>query len=145
MIEPKELRIGNWVNYEGKPVRAICVGTSLSTFEHKGDEKSFHVLSLKKNLYSPDSGEYSPIELTSAILQKAGFAKYTLAGYGNHYEYSKTIGVEVIRITALFGCDFSICLHRAARRITSLHDLQNKIFAVTGKELEIEFFEQQQQ
>lgn len=140
MIDPKELRIGNWVNYEGKPVRAICVGTSLSTFERKN---SFCALSPRDGLIdSPDSDKFATIELTGAILQKAGFAKYTLAGYGNHYEYSKTIGGEVIRITALLDCDFSICLHSAARRITSLHDLQNKIFAVTGQELKIEFNEE---
>lgn len=139
MIETKELRIGNWVNYEGKPVRAICVGTSLSTFER---ENSFRVLSSRNGLIdSPDSDKFTPVELTGAILQQMGFAKYALAGYAEHFEYSKYIGGEVIRITALLDCDFSILLHRAARRITSLHDFQNKIFAVTGQELVIEFKE----
>lgn len=122
MINPRELRIGNWVNYEGKPVKAIGNGIIDSTY----------------------SSKFSPIELTGAVLQKVGFAKYSLSGYTEHFEYSKHIGGEVIRITALHDCDFSILLHHTARRITSLHDLQNKIFAVTGQELEVEFKEEEQ-
>lgn len=142
MIDPKELRIGNWVNYEGKPVRAICVGTSLRNFDCRANENPFCMMSSENQVIdSADPNMFSPMELTGAILQKVGFAKYSLNGYTEHFEYSKFIGGEVIRITALHDCHFSITLHHTARHIASLHDLQNKIFAVTGEELEVEFKE----
>lgn len=145
MINPRELRIGNWVNYEGKPVKAICIGVNISAFERKGDDSTFCVMRSGNGIIdSTDSDKFSPIELTGKILQKVGFAKYSLSGYTEHFEYSKYIGGEVFRITALHDCEFSISIHHTARRITSLHALQNIILMATGQELEVEFKEEEQ-
>lgn len=137
MINPKELRIGNWITLDecSHKVQVTNIGIRLSLMEL--DQLWYTSKAIKGSHH--DFSAFSPIELTGELLCKLKFAKYNMSGYQEHFTYSKTIGGEVIHITALHDADFSILLHGAARKIKSLHDLQNKIFAITGEELEITF------
>lgn len=139
MINPKELRIGNWINLDEYSLNVKVTSIGLGFHIEELDQLWFTSERLQGGRHN--FSDFSPIKLTGELLSKLNFAKYNLSGYQEHFTYSKTIGGEVIHITALHDADFSILLHGTARKIKSLHDLQNKIFAITGEELEISFSE----
>jgi hypothetical protein len=129
MIDPKELRIGNWVELKrhgiGR-VRHITEGGTIAITDHS----AFH------------SSDYYPIPLTPEILEKCGFYFYS----GSIVSGSLRIDPSTMSIN--FVCDkdnipqFSIedYLSRDGdglimNHIKSLHQLQNLYFALTGEEL----------
>jgi hypothetical protein len=76
----------------------------------------------------------NPIEITEEILLKAGF-KYNLKGWG----LDGTLSLENIKIVNQEN-GFAILVNEVCIAIVSfVHHLQNIIYDLTGKELEIEF------
>lgn len=118
MINPKELRLGNWALYsdnnEEKEPKPVIIGVAdLILIQNKVKDC-----------------EYAPIVLTPDILEKAGFTD-------NEYYWEKD-GIElgwssrVVATKERFGISVNGYSH-----IKHLHQLQNFIHALTGEELEI--------
>ena len=113
MINGFELRLGNIVLFNGKPVSVAAINSE------DGNEIE----------------EYSPIELTEEILLKCGFRKGSI-----DYELETTnIGGEEVTISIFFPSK-AVSLYYydvldMPVNIEHLHTMQNFVFATTGKEL----------
>jgi hypothetical protein len=117
MIEAKDLRIGNWINWitpDPKP-----------TYEQVNqiDEDSI-------NECFPE--EYEGIPLTQEVLQKCRFTKDTFSWFGGWL--SPMVNDESIRVLEKDG-DWQWNNNGRPIQITSLHQLQNLYFVLTGTEL----------
>lgn len=128
MIKANELRIGNWVNYNinGEQLHSGKITGIYNT----QDEPSRGVIDYH---YPLVFGQ--PIPLTPEILEKAGFesVRWSMGSYNWVHRESKicfkrlkTQG-DVVRFMA----------HNRITHVTSLHQLQNLYFALTGEELNI--------
>lgn len=142
-MKANELRIGSivMVDTEYHPrLKGVALRVTGSYEDAFKGENEYAVMLQdvkNRNTYAPLIRFIKPIELTENILLNCGFRKSRLAGYDSHFTYSIFMGAEVINITAIYNADFSIMLHSVARKIKYLHELQNKLFAITNKELEI--------
>jgi len=116
MIDPKELRIGNWIWSE------------VSEMELKVEANYFEMLEFdlkQKNSF------YSPIPLTPEWLERLGF------------EYDERMIWWVNKKAGLFNAirttdnkDFIVAgSYGHSKPIRSVHELQNLFFALTGEEL----------
>jgi hypothetical protein len=133
-----ELRIGNWVTAGVVPIRIESIHQQTMP-DGKSGEKGWHVyvsgFIQLDNHYCFNSYNIQPIPLTTDILEKAGFVKtgrYAI-GAGGYITY-KNGTVELMQPKK--GNPFSIPFHPA--QITSLHQLQNLYFSLTGTELNIQ-------
>lgn len=147
MLEPKELRIGNWVliNGEVKQVESIgddwvnishCQGDL--DFEYRVGERYF------KNNY-PYGHQYfsktlKPIPITEDILIKAGFKERITNSIKTFYhpdfasfELHKRTEFSTFRAVRVQN-EIALVL---SERIWYLHEIQNITKALTGKELDI--------
>jgi len=98
-MKATDLRIGNWVLYEGKPVsvpRIDCQNTD---------------------------GVYRPIPLTPEIIQKFKLEMNPFKSYDCVF--------EVLEKGLIFGTDTNFI------KIEFVHQLQNFIHAITGKDIEV--------
>lgn len=113
MIQPNELRIGNWLQTERR---------YFFKMEHIPDTKL---------------GDYSriyPIPLTPEILEKAGWVKNERFWWKNW----GTNGCEIVKFDNYYNSfvyQLGVGLYK---QITNLHQLQNLFYALTGEELQIE-------
>lgn len=123
MIQPQELRIGNWVNVSGNTIDTYQTSKPkqvsiefLNAIKIENDERPDGILTW-----------FSPIPLTPEILEKCGFVKYEPMMYrlkeGWHW-----IAVDT---NSLYINGKQVVL------IEYLHQLQNLYFALTGEELTI--------
>lgn len=131
MIQPNELRIGNWVLEGGEPSLIYSLSIGGLTF-HKVNDINIHNETLL--VLETHEDRFAPIPLTPEILEQCGVAVFDnkpgvfilpnspfLITEGEGY-YSLSIGVG---------------LHQHLIRIFDLHQLQNLYFALTGRELEV--------
>jgi hypothetical protein len=123
MIQPEELRIGNWIQTEGgRPVRVNSIF---------GDR--FNLEFINHEPYSSPLTEMEPIPLTPELLEKIGFVlvngiywtlnRISLEQIENDPEYfdvTRSYGTTSLDITVQY-----------------LHELQNLYFALIGSEIEI--------
>ena len=121
-MKANELRIGNWVMYEGN---------------------KYQVLADDFGWLQYDNHEATPIPLTPEILEKAGFEKREWLFFNQNFYDKKPLTYdctdgriyyesdETDEIGEKYGVNFY--------HIKSLHSLQNLIFALTGEELDIAF------
>lgn len=126
MINPNELRIGNWVIHNNPLTdKSVYHQVTAGTFS----KLTFH------------AREYEPIPLTPELLEKCGFVKIESGStpYGDHDAY--IIGEESGRLIWSAGRLLKPIpngyLRIAQAEIKYLHQLQNIIFDMTGEELEI--------
>lgn len=112
MIQPNELRIGNWVNYgdTNKP--------------YKIDLGDFVEIGMKEI----DLSYFNPIPLTPEILEKAGFEYDQVTFFKNDIHIGEFKSGLFLHST----------LNKVSPKITSVHQLQNLYFTLTGEELQIE-------
>jgi hypothetical protein len=108
MIQPNELRIGNWVQHNGN-------------WRYKGKTEPSNIIWGQIDWYSVVEGamdlkDIDPIPLTEDLLLKCGFADYSDDG-------SKRIAL--IKDLEIKCPEY-------------LHQLQNLYFALTGEELNVE-------
>lgn len=123
MIQANELRIGNWVTLDG----SVTHGTFQLSI------KSFH-------RFKDNETDYAPIPLTPEILKKCGFVKnranelsIEIGDFSTHLEMGFADGDFYPSITQTpQGSEERTVFFN---RITSLHQLQNLYFALTGEEL----------
>jgi hypothetical protein len=130
MLNPNELRLGNYVNYEQTSHIISELGKGLvAHYWHKRTNDEEYVSRYE---------ELKPIELTAEILEKCGFEKEDFFGYSHPH-------LKCRWITSDFG---DVILDRPFLRFDSigrppyictdvyfLHQLQNLYFALTGEEL----------
>ncbi|MBS3993135.1 MAG: hypothetical protein KGZ87_05420 [Bacteroidetes bacterium] len=114
-MDPKELRIGNLVEYNnnGHPVKITALG--------------INILYYNIDCYS-NYKSMNGIPLTEEWLLKLGFEKNT--GWDEMIIYQKD-GVEILKVYNGFENGIDV-------KINSVHQLQNLYFVLTGKELELE-------
>lgn len=131
----RELMIGNWVNDKhGMPVRVVNVQESLIQVHSSSSYKSDHHVS-----------NFSGIDLTPEILEKAGFekridSKFRLPLKKDKYTcylWLELIDDRVYLLTADDGHDYHL-----VDDIQHLHRLQNVYFALTGEELQVDLMTQ---
>jgi hypothetical protein len=119
MLQPNELRIGNWINTDGKPYRVTqLIGGVVAT----DDPSMWH-----------DKDSYSPIPLNPELLEKCGFEKYNNLwnnGMGNSIHYD--LDNKCIKMAFAISTFLII-----SSNIQYLHQLQNLYFVLTDTELEI--------
>jgi len=127
MLQPAELRIGNWIGMRGIPTSIL-----LEDSEFLPTRVDLETI---KDIDALSDFEYSAIPLTPEILEKAGFEKAdngialkTFEGYvwiGSLFEgFPLTLEIDGNRMP----------LHH----IKHVHQLQNLYFALTGEEIKIE-------
>jgi len=121
MINPKELRIGNWVIFDRRHEQIL------------GDISGPH------GLHQESNSNLSPISLTPEILEKCGFVRSQNRPMQDHYEI-KDGGKKFIlyipwRIDGLVKLYFAPKWGGIKTPVVYLHQLQNLYFALTGAEL----------
>lgn len=130
MIDEKSLRLGNCVMYENtthvvEELRGR--NNTIVTRWIKGTDHCIHT-----------ADELDPIPLTEEILLKCGFTKDDngLDMYDPRYEDWLEMGFPVIgRLSEAEGD--SLVDDSGEIRINYLHELQNLIYCLTGKELKV--------
>lgn len=147
MIKANELRIGNIVNIISR-MSEVHIPVDIP-FKVMGIEQfQVHLIQAKEDvLQSPGYipirlSDISHIPLAPEILEKCGFEKNDDAGNWNSPEHTiySIKGMSVGIIDNYIGWynqsedDFYSSFYP---KLTSLHQLQNLYFALTGKELEI--------
>jgi hypothetical protein len=125
MIDTRELRIGNWVEYSHNPL------DDEGNIEWRPTRIDYNDISYLCQY--PDEDDYRPIPLTEEILLKAGFRE-TIHGFTN----------DVLRLGYITTDDYYQCILTPQGNrwllipMQYLHQLQNLYFALTGQELNIE-------
>lgn len=133
-MDIKELRVGNIVRLKDHFVGGNVMVTGIMK------DKLTAVNSVGTNIGTINIMYLEPIPITEEILLKIGFNK----GQGNGYASYKINPYDghIIEV-AIYesGIDVFIqyiCGACHLRTIKHLHELQNIVFAITGKELEVE-------
>ena len=124
MIQPNELRIGNWVYDTFNDVIVKVIGIK----EYNG-----HCLWEKLNgKYLAPYKSLNPIPLTEELIEKQGWEKVG-------YYYTDKNGLEIYETNDgwLLHIDDDKCQTAIGILVKSVHELQNAYFIATKKELEI--------
>lgn len=140
-MKTNELRIGNWIKYEDKPVQVLQLSAMMIFCQR--DENQF--------LVNCEPKVFQPIELTEEVLLKIGFKKETRMSsilYYLDYEINEDENIRVryviynsnalplLRITSPSPIILE-CYELTKRGIKYLHELQNIYYCLTGNELEV--------
>jgi len=118
MINPQELRLGNLLHLykENNLVEVIKIF-----------EAHLEVHSVDLQFWTEEINEFNPIPLTEEILLKCGFKQTkNLVGVRASYTFRE------VRVSLSNSGHWYF-----KQRIIYLHDLQNIVFALYGKELEV--------
>lgn len=141
-LECTDLRIGNWIKYEDKPVQVVQLSSLMILCQR--DENQF--------LVNCEPKVFQPIELTENVLLKIGFKNekrmssvlYYLDYEINEDEYIRVRYImynskasPLLKITSPSPIIFEN-YELTKRGIKYLHQLQNAYFILTGEELEVE-------
>jgi hypothetical protein len=135
MIDPKELRVGNWLQYKNTPfeVEEIVIG-GINMYQEGYSVYGF--------------GECDTIPLIPEILEKCGFMDIPFqrgmafinldsSPYDNRVlEYSKSTN-NIYIVCSQGGEGEEINTTKMLTQVKYLHQLQNLYFALTGSELKI--------
>lgn len=117
MIDPKELRIGNRIQFIGAADK-------------------WEVYYLTANTINDGSPEdYAPIPLSPAILEACGFELDSVTSYGKPVYHNPSFG-----LLDYYKGKVSLCLETGfsiSKPLGFVHQLQNLHFVITGTELEI--------
>lgn len=127
MIQANELRIGNWVTFDedGFDQMVKVVEVSENDFRAEGDQ-----------VYPPYDTVYEPIPLTPEILEKCGFVLRPMRqSIWVHGVLQLWMGNNSRKIAYLYNGDSAEYIPNT---VTSLHQLQNLYFALTGQELNVQ-------
>ena len=139
MIEPTELRVGNYILYKDQPamVKGVTANTVILDgvmFETGDPSFSFHY----KTIYAADNS-LRAIPLCDTILQ--GVRSRIPQNYGYAYTYYGSMATFLIypdNEGYFIGVDFRGNLIRVTpNHINTMHQLQNIYFAQYGEDMEI--------
>ena len=130
MIDVRELRIGNYVHLfeSDTPYRITEIGYS----EIEDDRYEASGIS-SESVFRTYIENLNPISITEELLLKCGFKHE--AFYKAYY--TEDLGYIVFKEDGVYLYDSENCYICMSKAITSLHQLQNLYFFLTGKELEV--------
>ena len=138
----KDLMIGNWVYYTKKsqfPMRVVSLGEDyvyLDFEENEGD------------VFEPNLEDMQPIEVTEEFILKNGFEKkeYNVSGYSStsiHYMKFGNVIFDINRFSNSIGRNWhchienSDCDSIGSFDFQYVHEFQNGIRLITGKDMEV--------
>lgn len=133
-----ELRIGNWIEYNGMVCQVYSIQSPLPRKEERYNNKEIITL-LCGGLISVTIEECNPVSTTEEVLLNFGFLKvndYYITIESFHYE-NKNCWIYLFKKVFefhLITSDGRFNLHRSFKYV---HQLQNLYFALIGKELEL--------
>lgn len=137
MIEAKKLRIGNWVEVDGKYRQVLAVDSIHSYLQDKGSIRYF-----VDESYG-DAGRWlskiNPIPLTPELLEKCAGIHKTKSGYGLKIPSGQIIFLESHEDGSFWSSLFQYGRGQALPKQIHLHQLQNLFFCLAGTELEVTF------
>ncbi len=132
-IDPRELRIGNWANYDGK-TPGYVMEFDLKQVKLKCKASTLTIRS-SRNVSSLD---IDPIPLTPEILIAAGFVNETPDGkYFHNYWLPNRYGIAYCINETHYHNVGSFNCGKTDIEIKSLHQLQNLYWCLCGEELTI--------
>lgn len=132
MIDPKELRFGNYIFELG--------------FDYNGDNKlpdgDDEIILFDEDMAQTifaarDYENYGGIPLTTEILERCGFKIKRNGGDFNNYWRGEHIDLTEDMELSTSSHDYDSIPVASSRKISYLHELQNLHQALTGKELEV--------
>ena len=132
MISAKELQLGDWVLYHGKPARVRNIHDNVLI--DGDDEQVDLVFSDRTTMPQVDPIHLEPIPITAEILGKNKFSKSRLMGEQRHFTYYLAPSVSLL---AIYDAEFSLHIGDCARYIKYIHQLQH-VLRICGIEKEIE-------
>ena len=147
MIDPKTLRISNWVQHNGKKRIIEEIGRYGIDLYPDADGKVYAQIPFE---------DLEPIDISPEILLDFGFEEYGGAPHGindmpewegneifrgsNYRKYVETeYGTFIFE--SVFGLGWLFCGIRLPRQPIEFHDLQNQFFYVTNTELQLPKYE----
>ena len=121
MIQPTELRIGNYIEYDGNYYKIDSLSRGLPTLN-----------TLAFGIGVVDYNNINPIPLTEEILIKCGFKRI-------HQSKFRAVDIHIFcYLHETMNGDWILDIDgRTISVVKSLHQLQNLYHAITGNELEI--------
>lgn len=122
MIQPNELRIGNWVYDAEDEVNVKVVGF---------DDEEIYVVDKNGIQWHCSSGIIEPIPLTCKLIDKIFFSPFGATIHGGKLQIYETNDGWHLHI------DDEKYQTALAINVMHLHELQNAYFVATKKELEI--------
>ena len=148
MIQPQELRIGNyvtinnpnsWIELLNIPIIVTGIDFSMTKKEKEIWAHSNGKIRVENeyNNYNQFSQFIDPIPLTEEILLKFGFEKIKSDEYPHKYIINKYMSdeVEIENLNSQNCFIFSHGKKFSSIKIEYVHQLQNLYFSLTGKEL----------
>lgn len=121
--------LGNWVLSGAKtqfPMYVTGIFDDVAYLDFEGNEG---------DIWEEKEEDMFPVPLTKEILLKNGFTKRKMLGYTYHFYYEYYTDDIVIKITALYNCDFSVLMFGRAMNVNYVHELQN-LLTFAGVEME---------
>jgi hypothetical protein len=134
MIAANDLRIGNWLDFNGKMQRVGLIDLDLD------DEGEELVASIEEydTTYILRNGKIKPIPLTPEILEACGFVNDSILLFGYTYlELEADDGWNVFIKQDDRPQQGTLNVVLLQNSIYYLHQLQNLFYALTGIELQI--------
>lgn len=142
-MNTKDLMIGNWVYYTKKsqfPMRVVSLGEDYVYLDFEGNEG---------DVFEPRLDDMMPIPVTEDLLLKIGLEKkqYNVSGDKSaswHYMSFKGYIFDISNFSNSVGKDWhchidnEYCDSIGFFDFQYLHELQNGIRLITGKDLEVE-------
>lgn len=126
MIQPNELRIGNWVN-AGRVTAISEADNEVILFDG--------YTSWRSSVMQPDW--LQPIPLTPEILEKCGFSKTVTSREGQYLQYGLRIASFDFMFEFYADGEPQFYLDMVGIDILYLHQLQNLAFSISNQELTI--------
>ena len=129
-MESKELRLGNLVSFDGRIATVYQVNRTGAVLQYEGDTNT-EIDGIRRSTVSIN--DIQPIKITEDILVRVGFHR-NKSIVRRFYEIKTKDSIVYEVLMAEYGLYFYISTNSIW--VTSLHQLQNLYFAITGKELE---------
>lgn len=133
MIDARELRIGNWVLFNGKE-------KMLFQFDHSLKFISFGTAKSHESPGIPHEEIY-PVPITEERLLKLGFSKMTIKPLWRKTEGKFTLESDDFLFSfenKHIYADSGLTLHPIGNEIKFIHTLQNIFYILTGNELTLQ-------
>ena len=137
MINPQELRIGNYIYYVIQTPKGICRFAGIYPPEWGDDNDTLLIICRNQYGLNAERGveDYYPIPLTEEWMVRFGFKEWT----GWYYLKLKSLGDE---FTLCYAPNEDLLMLNIGEKTIKyenpkVHQLQNLVFALEGVELEM--------
>jgi len=129
MIKEQELRVGNLLNYNNIAYKVVKIENGFIGLDREDDFEDY-----------ADIKDIEPIELTENVLLKCGFTKKSERVFKSKRSQSNLF--YQLELFLIDDIEFDYAVHityftQPIAFVKGLHNLQNLIYSLTKKELEI--------